>query len=61
MFDVAIVDARVVGACVVRKLSRLRLKIVVLEKEYDMACGSSEANSGIVHGRQVVCFVHISS
>ena len=50
MYDVAIVGAGVVGSCVARELSRLMLKIVVLEKDFDVAGGSSKANSGIVHG-----------
>jgi len=50
MFDVAIVGAGVVGSCAARKLARFALKIVVLEKEDDVAQGSSRANSGIVHG-----------
>jgi len=49
MLDVAIVGAGVVGACVARELSRLRLKVVLLEKEHDVAEGASKANSGIVH------------
>jgi len=50
MFDVAIVGAGIVGSCVARELSRLKLKTVVLEKEDDVAQGGSKANSGIVHG-----------
>jgi len=49
MFDVAIVGAGVVGSCVARELSRFLLKTVVFEKDDDVACGSSRANSGIVH------------
>lgn len=50
MYDVAIIGAGVIGSAVARELSRLRLNIVVLEKGYDVASGSSRANSGIVHG-----------
>ena len=50
MFDVAIIGAGVVGSCAARELSRFMLKIAVLEKNYDVAEGSSKANSGIVHG-----------
>ena len=50
MFDVAIVGAGVIGSCAARELSRFMLKIAVLEKNYDVAEGSSKANSGIVHG-----------
>lgn len=50
MVDVAIIGAGVVGAAIARELSRYRLEVVVLEKGYDVACGTSRANSGIVHG-----------
>ena len=33
-----------------RELSRYRLSVVLLEKENDVACGASKANSGIIHG-----------
>ena len=49
MFDVAIIGAGVIGAMMARELSQYRLKIVVLEKENDVAMGASRANSGIVH------------
>lgn len=49
MYDVAIVGAGVIGACVARELSRFALNVVVLEKDADVATGSSRANSGIVH------------
>ena len=49
MFDVAIIGAGVVGAMMARELGKYQLKIVVLEKENDVAMGASRANSGIVH------------
>ena len=49
MFDVAIIGAGVVGAMVARELAQYQLKIIVLEKENDVAMGASRANSGIVH------------
>lgn len=49
-YDVAIIGAGVVGALTARELSRYRLKVVLLEKESDVAGGASRANSGIVHG-----------
>jgi len=49
MFDVAIIGAGVVGAMVARELAKYQLKIIVLEKENDVAMGASRANSGIVH------------
>ncbi|MDR2183405.1 MAG: FAD-dependent oxidoreductase [Clostridiales bacterium] len=49
MYDVAIVGAGVIGASVARELSRYAIKAVVLEKDSDVAMGSSKANSGLVH------------
>ena len=49
MFDVAIIGAGVIGAMMARELAKYDLKIVVLEKENDVAMGASRANSGIVH------------
>ncbi len=50
MYDVAIVGAGVIGSMLARELARYQLKTCVLEKENDVACGASKANSGIVHG-----------
>ena len=50
MYDVAIVGAWVVGSCTARELSRFALKTVVIEKDHDVSCGATRANSGIVHG-----------
>ena len=49
MYDVLIVGAGVVGSAVARELSRYQLSVAVAEKEYDVAMGTSKANSGIVH------------
>lgn len=50
MFDVAIIGAGVVGALTARELTRYKLSVCLLEKENDVACGASKANSGIIHG-----------
>ena len=50
MYDIAIVGAGVVGAMLARELSKYQLRVVLLEKENDVACGASKANSGIIHG-----------
>ncbi|MFW5995684.1 MAG: NAD(P)/FAD-dependent oxidoreductase [Halanaerobiaceae bacterium] len=47
--DVVIIGGGVVGTAVARELSRFDLEIVLLEKEADVACGTSKANSGIIH------------
>ena len=47
--DVVIVGAGAVGCAVARELSRYRLDVVVLEKEADVAYGTSGRNSAVVH------------
>ncbi len=49
MYDVVIIGAGVCGAAIARECSKYHLKIAVLEKEEDVCCGTSKANSGIVH------------
>ena len=50
MYDVAIIGAGVIGGMVARELTKYSLSVCLLEKENDVACGASKANSGIVHG-----------
>ena len=50
IYDVIIIGAGVIGAMAARELSKYRLKVCLLEKENDVACGASKANSGIIHG-----------
>jgi len=50
VYDVCIIGAGVVGCAIARELSRFSVSILVLEKESDVACGATKANSGIVHG-----------
>lgn len=49
MYDVVVIGAGVTGSAVARELSRYQLKTIVLEKEEDVCCGTSKANSAIVH------------
>lgn len=49
MYDVIIIGAGVSGAAAARELAKYQLKICVLEKEEDVCCGTSKANSAIVH------------
>ena len=49
MYDVIIIGAGVSGAAAARELSRYNAKICVIEKEEDVCCGTSKANSAIVH------------
>ncbi len=48
--DIIIIGAGVSGAACARELSRYNAGILVLEKEEDVCCGTSKANSAIVHG-----------
>jgi glycerol-3-phosphate dehydrogenase len=47
--DILIIGAGVVGASIARELSRYELQILIVEKEVDVAFGTSKANSGILH------------
>ena len=49
MFDIIIIGAGVSGSACARELSRYNAKILVLDKEEDVCCGTSKANSAIVH------------
>lgn len=49
MYDVLIIGAGVTGCASARELSRYKLKTCVIEKEEDVCCGTSKANSAIVH------------
>ena len=49
LYDTAIIGAGVVGSMIARELSRYDLKVCVLEKQNDAACGATKANSAIVH------------
>ena len=49
MYDVAIIGAGVIGASIFRELTKFNLKVVILEKENDVAMGTTKANSAIVH------------
>ncbi len=49
MLDVIIIGAGVSGCAAARELSRYQGDILVLEKEEDVCCGTTKANSAIVH------------
>lgn len=50
VYDILIIGAGVIGGMIARELSRYELSVCLLEKENDVACGASKANSGIIHG-----------
>jgi len=47
--DIVVIGGGVIGTAIARELSRYELDIILLEKEADLACGTSKANSGIIH------------
>lgn len=49
MIDVIIIGSGVSGCAAARELSRWQADILVLDKEEDVCCGTSKANSAIVH------------
>ncbi len=49
MYDIVIIGAGVTGCSVARELSRYKAKVCVVEKCEDVCCGTSKANSAIVH------------
>lgn len=49
IYDVIIIGAGVTGCSIARMLSKYNLKIAILEKEAEIASGTSKANSGVVH------------
>lgn len=49
MYDVLIIGAGIMGASISRELSKYKLKTIILEKENDVADGTSKANSAIIH------------
>lgn len=49
MYDVAIIGAGVVGSAIAREFSKYQVKACVIEREEDVCCGTSKANSAIIH------------
>lgn len=49
IYDIVIIGAGVSGCACARELSRFDAKILVVDKEEDVCCGTSKANSAIVH------------
>ncbi len=48
-YDVSIIGGGVSGCAAARELSRYKVAVCVFEREEDVCCGTSKANSGIVH------------
>jgi len=49
IYDIAVIGAGVVGALTARELTKYNLKVALIEKDSDVAMGTSKANSAIVH------------
>lgn len=49
MYDIIIIGAGVSGCAAARELSRYQASICVIDKEEDVCCGTSKANSAIIH------------
>lgn len=49
MIDVAVIGTGIMGAAVARELSKYELNILILDKDNDVSCGTTKANSAIVH------------
>ena len=49
IYDLIIIGGGVTGCCIARTLSKYDLKICLLEREADIAGGTTKANSGVVH------------
>ena len=49
VYDVIIIGAGVTGTAVARELSRYKTEVLVIDRAEDVCCGTSKANSAIVH------------
>jgi glycerol-3-phosphate dehydrogenase len=49
IYDIIIIGGGVIGCSIARALSKYDLKVALLEKEADIASGTTKANSGVVH------------
>ena len=47
--DIAIIGAGCVGSAIAQRLAKYSVSITLIEKEDDVAMGSTKANSGIIH------------
>lgn len=47
--DVTIIGAGIIGSAIARELSKYELKVLLLEKEYDVGVHASSRNDGMIH------------
>lgn len=49
MYDVVIIGAGACGSAIARELSKFKVNACVIERDEDVCCGTTKANSAIVH------------
>jgi glycerol-3-phosphate dehydrogenase len=49
VYDILIIGGGVIGCTIARTLSKYDLQVALIEKESDLAMGTTKANSGVVH------------
>ena len=49
MYDVTIIGAGIIGTAIARELSKYNVRTIIVDKENDVANGTTKANSAIVH------------
>lgn len=49
MYDITVIGAGITGTFIARELSKYQLKVLLIDKENDVANGTTKANSAIVH------------
>lgn len=49
MYDVLVIGCGITGAATAFELSRYQLKVAIVERENDVAVGTTKANSAILH------------
>ena len=47
--DVLVIGGGIVGAAIARELTKLKISVLLVEKEYDVATGQSARNDGMIH------------
>jgi len=47
--DISIIGGGIIGTAIARELSKYKVNTILIEKEEDVAMGTSKANSGIIH------------
>ncbi len=53
LFDVVVIGAGIVGAMIIRELSRFQLKIAIVDKEFQPGLGISRASNSFIHRNHV--------